>query len=164
MDTLWLIAGILLMLGGIAGCLLPLIPGPPLCFAALLLQQLKEVDPYTANFLWLWAAITAVVTLLDYYIPIYGTKKFGGTKYGAWGSGIGLVVGLFIPPWGIIIGPFIGAFIGEMIAGTNSDSALKAAFGSFLGFLVGTLLKLVVCLVMAWYLFMTIIKPDQLIA
>jgi uncharacterized protein len=164
METLWLVLGILLMLGGIAGCLLPFLPGPPLCFAALLLQQLKEVDPYSANFLWIWAAITLVVSLLDYYIPIYGTKKFGGSKYGAWGSAIGLVIGLFFPPLGIIIGPFVGAFVGEMISSNNSHIAFKAALGSFLGFLVGTLLKLVVCLVMAWYLFMTIIKPDQLIA
>lgn len=152
------------MLGGIAGCLLPFLPGPPLCFAALLLQLSREHDPYSANFLWLWAAITAAVTLLDYYIPIYGTKKFGGSKYGAWGSAIGLVIGLFFSPLGIIIGPFVGAFVGEMISSNNSHVAFKAALGSFLGFLVGTLLKLVVCLVMAWYLFMIIIKPDQLIA
>jgi uncharacterized protein YqgC (DUF456 family) len=164
MDTLWLVLGIILMLGGIAGCLLPLLPGPPLCFAALLLQLLRETDPYSANFLWLWAAIAAVVTLLDYYIPIYGTKKFGGSKYGAWGSAIGLVIGLFFPPLGIIIGPFVGAFVGEMISSNNSKVAFKAAVGSFLGFLVGSLLKLVVCLLMAWYLFMIIIKPDQLIA
>jgi uncharacterized protein YqgC (DUF456 family) len=147
------------MLGGIAGCLLPFLPGPPLSFAALLIMQLKNVSPFTTKFLLIWAGITIVVTLLDYYIPIYGTKKFGGSSYGAWGSAIGLIVGLFVPPVGIIVGPFVGAFIGEMIASNNSHVAFKAALGSFLGFLMGTLLKLVVCLVMAYYLVDAIINP-----
>jgi uncharacterized protein YqgC (DUF456 family) len=164
MDILWLIIGIIFMLVGIAGCLLPLLPGPPLSFAGLLILQLRETSPYSTEFLLWWAGITAVVTILDYFIPIYGTKKFGGSRYGVWGSGIGLVAGLFFPPVGIILGPFIGAFIGEMIFSNNSQVAFKAALGSFLGFLIGTLLKVVVCLVMAWYLLLVIIKPDQIIA
>src|SRR5690606_13567390 len=108
--------------------------------------------PFTAKFLWIWAAITVVVTVLDYVIPLYGTKRFGGTKYGIWGCTMGLVVGIFVPPWGLIIGPFIGAFIGEVIGNTNSEHALKAAFGSFLGFLFGTLLKLIASAVMFYYL------------
>jgi len=152
MDTLWIILGSLLMLAGLAGCILPFLPGPPLAFAALLLQQLREPVPFSTKFLIWWAVIAAVVTLLDYVIPAYGTRKFGGTKYGVWGSVIGLVIGLFVPPLGLIIGPFVGAFIGEMMASSNSQVALRAAVGSFLGFLVGTLLKLVVCAVMGWYL------------
>jgi len=101
--------------------------------------------------------IAAVVTLFDYYIPIYGTKKFGGTTYGVWGCTIGLVAGLWLGPIGIIIGPFAGAFIGEMIANNNSEKAFKAAMGSFIGFLAGTLLKLVVCLVMAYYFVMGVL-------
>jgi uncharacterized protein YqgC (DUF456 family) len=142
----------MLMLAGIAGCILPFLPGPPLAFGALLLQQLRDTAPFSTEFLIWWAVIAAVVTLLDYVIPVYGTKKFGGTKYGVWGSTIGLIVGLFIPPLGLIIGPFVGAFIGEMIASSNSQVAFRAALGSFIGFVVGTLLKLVVCLVMGWYL------------
>ena len=151
MDSLWLILGILLMLAGLAGCILPFLPGPPLCFIALLLQQLRDDPPFSSGFLWLWAGIALAVTLLDYVIPVYGTKKFGGTTYGVWGSTIGLLVGLFVGPLGIIIGPFVGAFVGELLANTNSKQALRAAFGSFVGFLFGTLLKLVTCLVMIWY-------------
>lgn len=151
MDSLWLILGILLMLAGLAGCILPFLPGPPLCFIALLLQQLRDDPPFSSEFLWLWAAIALAVTLLDYVIPVYGTKKFGGTTYGVWGSTIGLLIGLFLGPWGIIIGPFAGAFVGELLANTDSKQALRAAFGSFVGFLFGTLLKLVTCLVMIWY-------------
>jgi uncharacterized protein len=152
MDTLWIILGIVLMLAAIAGCILPFLPGPPLAVGALLIQQLREVAPFSTQFLIWWAIIAAVVTLLDYVIPVYGTKRFGGTKYGVWGSTIGLVAGLFIPPLGLIIGPFVGAFIGEMLASSNSRVALRAALGSFIGFLLGTLLKLVVCVVMGWYL------------
>jgi len=152
MDTLWLIFGIIFMLVGILGCFLPLLPGPPLCYLALLMQQLRSDVPFTAKFLWIWAAITVAVTALDYIIPLYGTRKYGGSKYGMWGCMIGLVAGLWMGPFGIILGPFIGAFIGEMIKSNDSENALKAAWGSFVGFLLGTLLKLVVCLVMAWYL------------
>lgn len=151
MDTLWLILGILLMLGGIAGSVLPFLPGPPLCFVALWIQQLQTNPPYTADFLWTWAGITVAVTVIDYFIPVYGTKKFGGTKAGMWGCIIGLLAGIWAGPVGIIIGPFIGAFIGEMIGNSDSNQALKAAIGSFLGFLAGTLLKLIACFVMAYY-------------
>ncbi len=151
MDMVWFILGIVFMLVGIAGCILPLLPGPPLCFIGLWMQQLRTDVPYSVNFLVIWAGITIAVTLLDYIIPVYGTRKFGGSKYGIWGCTLGLIFGLFIPPWGIILGPFLGAFAGEFLANTNSSQAFKAAFGSFLGFLFGTLLKLVTCLVMGYY-------------
>lgn len=151
MDALWLTLGVILMLAGIAGCILPLIPGPPLCFAALLIQQLQDDPPFTTRFLIIWALIALVVTGLDYVIPIYGTKKFGGTKYGMWGCIIGLVAGLWLGPVGIIVGPFVGALAGELIANRSSEQAMRAALGSFIGFLLGTLLKLIVCFVMVWY-------------
>jgi uncharacterized protein YqgC (DUF456 family) len=157
MDILWIVLGIILMLAGLAGCVLPFLPGPPLCFIGILLQQLKEAPPFTTKFLIIWGIITVVVTLLDYIIPLYGTKKFGGSTYGMWGCTLGLIVGIFIGPWGIIIGPFIGAFIGEIMANANSSQALRAAFGSFVGFLFGTLLKLVVCFVMGWYFVVSLI-------
>jgi uncharacterized protein YqgC (DUF456 family) len=118
----------------------------------LLIQQINSPNPFSTKFLVIWGIITVAITAMDYLIPVYGTKKFGGSKYGVWGCTIGLFVGFFLGPWGIIIGPFIGAFIGEIIANNNSQTALKSAFGSFLGFVFGTLLKLVACLVMGWYL------------
>jgi uncharacterized protein len=151
MDVLWLVLGVILMLVGLAGCILPFLPGPPLCYIALLIQQLQTDPPYTTDFLILWGIITVIVTALDYVIPIYGTKKFGGTKYGMWGCAIGLVAGIWLGPVGLILGPFVGAFVGELLANSNSDQALKAAWGSFVGFLLGTLLKLIVCFVMIWY-------------
>lgn len=151
MDTLLLVLGVILMLGGLAGCILPFLPGPPLCYIALLIQQLQSDAPYTSRFLITWAVITVVVTALDYVIPIYGAKKFGGTKYGMWGCVIGLVAGLWFGPVGIIIGPFLGALVGELIANSGTDQAMRAALGSFIGFLAGTLLKLIACFVMIWY-------------
>jgi uncharacterized protein YqgC (DUF456 family) len=151
MDVWWLVLGTLLMLAGLAGCILPFLPGPPLCYVALLIQQLQTDPPYGINFLIGWAVVTIAVTGLDYVIPIYGTKRFGGTKYGMWGCMIGLMVGLWMGPVGILIGPFVGAFIGELLANSSSGRALRAAYGSFVGFLVGTLLKLVACFVMVWY-------------
>jgi uncharacterized protein YqgC (DUF456 family) len=153
MDVVWIIFGILLMIAGLAGCILPFLPGPPLCYAALLIQQLQDEPPYTSKFLTLWLVITIVVTGLDYIIPVYGTKKFGGTKLGMWGCFIGLIVGLWFGPPGIVLGPFIGALIGELMADRSSEVAIRAAFGSFIGFLVGTLLKLIACFVMIYYFF-----------
>lgn len=151
MDVFWIVLGIILMLVGIAGCILPFLPGPPLCYAALLIQQLQSTPPYTTNFLLIWAGITLLITGLDYVIPVYGTKKFGGTKYGMWGCMIGLLAGLWLGPFGLILGPFAGAFIGELVGNAQSDHALRAAVGSFIGFLMGTLLKLIACFVMGWY-------------
>jgi uncharacterized protein len=151
MDTVWLIFGIIFMLVRLAGCILPLLPGPPVSYVGLLMLQLRADPPFALKFMLLWAGIVVAVTALDYVIPLYGTKRFGGTRYGIWGCTIGLVLGLFIPPWGIIIGPFLGAFLGEVLANNNSDKALRAAFGSFIGFLFGTLLKLVTCVVMIYY-------------
>lgn len=151
MDVLWLVLGVILMLAGLAGCILPFLPGPPLCYLALLVQQLQSDPPYATEFLLIWAGVTLVITGLDYVIPLYGTKRFGGTRYGMWGCVIGLIGGLWVPPWGLIVGPFAGAFIGEMMGNANTDHALRAAFGSFVGFLFGTLLKLVACFVMGWY-------------
>jgi len=99
-----------------------------------------------------------IVQILDYIVPAWGTKKFGGSKYGTWGSIIGLIAGLFflpaLGPFGIITilgGPFLGALIGEKIAGRDSNTATRAAFGSFIGFLAGTFMKLVCSSVITVY-------------
>ena len=151
-DLIWSLTGLVLLLLGIAGCFLPVIPGPPLCWASLLILQLHKEPPFTSDFLIVWAAVVIVVTLLDYYVPVWGTKKFGGTRYGNWGSAIGVITGIFIfPPFGIIIGPFLGAFIGEKIGGKDNRQALRSAWGSFAGFLAGTIMKLAVSLIMGYY-------------
>ncbi len=152
MDLLWIIISGSLIMVGIIGCIVPVIPGPPVSYIGLLVLQLKQLPPYTARFLAIWAVITVAVTILDYVVPVWGTKKFGGSKYGMWGSIIGLFIGLFIfPPFGIIIGPFAGAVIGELITGKEFNKALRSGFGSFIGFVAGTLMKLAVSFFMVYY-------------
>jgi len=153
MDYVWIISGGLLIVAGIIGCFLPFLPGPPLAFLGLLAQQFKSSSPYSSRVILLFLVITVVITLLDYVIPVYSTKKFGGSKYGVWGCTIGLIAGFWLGPFGIIAGPFVGALLGEFIASNDSAQALKAATGSFIGFLAGTFLKLIVCFAMGWYWF-----------
>ncbi len=151
MDTFLIIAGILLLIGGVAGSILPFLPGPPLAYISLILLQLTGRHPFSTAFLVAWAIVVVLVALLDYLIPIWGTKKLGGTKGGMRGATIGLIIGLFVPPWGFVIGPFVGAFVGEIINRQDSHTALRSAFGSFIGFLAGTVVKVVLCLLMAFY-------------
>lgn len=158
MDYVLIVLGILLLISGILGCVLPVLPGPPLSYLGLLVLHFTERYQFSQRFLILWAVITVVVYALDYIIPVWGTKKFGGSKRGVWGSVIGLVIGLFFfPPFGIIIGPFLGAIIGELSSGKDSGTALKSGFGSFIGFLAGTLLKLITSGMMTWYYFKELI-------
>ncbi len=148
-DWLLLSLSIVLIIVGIIGCVLPVIPGPPLSFVGILLIHFTRFSDYETVTLVILGTIAIVVQVLDYIVPVWGTKKFGGTKYGSWGSIIGLIIGLFflpaIGPFGIITilsGPFFGAWIGETIGGQENKKALKAAFGSFVGFLAGTFMKL----------------------
>jgi uncharacterized protein YqgC (DUF456 family) len=151
-DYLLAILGGIMIIVGILGCLLPVLPGPPLSFAGLLLLHFTRFADFSTTFLITWGCVTILVTVLDYVVPIWGTKKFGGSKYGMWGAGIGLVVGIFfLPPIGIIVGPFAGAVIGEAIKGKNATSSFRAGLGSFLGFLAGVGIKLAASIVMTFY-------------
>ena len=148
MDYFLLIFGFILMILGIIGSLLPIIPGPPLSWLGLLSLFFVDKIQMPNSLLITTAIVALIVTALDYYIPSKGTKYFGGTKYGVWGTNIGLLIGVFFPPFGIILGPFIGALIGELIKDqANIDKAFKAALGSFIGFLMSTIIKLVVCII-----------------
>lgn len=159
MDIFLASAGFILIVIGFIGCFLPIIPGPPLSFLGLLFLDFTEKSPFSSDTLWMWAGITLVVTALDYIVPVAGTKRYGGSKRGVWGSTIGLVIGLFFfPPFGIIVGPFVGAFLGEMSTGkTTNKRAFRAAIGSFMGFLVGTILKLIASGWMAWLFFTNLV-------
>jgi uncharacterized protein len=158
MDYFLLVLAILLVLLGIAGCLLPVIPGPPLNFLSLLVLNFTRWGQFETSFLIVFAVIAAIVTVADYIFPVWITKKTGGSRAGVWGAFIGLIIGLFVfPPFGIIFGPLAGAMIGEIIHDSDSDRAFKAGLGSFLGFLLGTGLKLIASFVMTWYFFKALI-------
>lgn len=162
MDILLIILALVLVLAGIIGAIVPGVPGPPLSFLALLMLHFTHGISYADKFLIIMAVIAIVITAVDYWIPIYGTKKFGGTRAGVRGSIAGLVIAVFVLPFlgivigpfgllGIILGPFFGALIGERLAGTPENQAFKAAVGSFLGFVAGTLMKLIYGLVVLFY-------------
>ena len=151
--ALAILSGLLLFIG-LLGAVLPVIPGPILSWVGILILHFTAYAEFSTTFLTVSAAIVVAITALDYLIPIWGTKKFGGTRAGVVGSTIGLIVGLFLGPVGIIFGPFFGALIGELVANKDDFSkALKSATGSFLGFLLGTGLKLVYCGMMIYYYF-----------
>lgn len=145
MDIFLLIVAFLLMLVGIIGCIIPGLPGVPLAYAGLWVAQATDRIDFSWQMLLVWGIVTIVVSVLDYVVPAWGTKRFGGTKYGVWGSTIGVFVGLFLGPWGVIIGPLAGAILGEMLGGKQVKEALKAGWGSFIGLLFGTVLKLICC-------------------
>lgn len=151
MDILLIIAGSICLLAGLAGCILPMLPGPPLAYLSLVLLHFTNKASFSIGELLSWLVLVIAIQLLDYFIPSLGVKKMGGTRWGNWGCIIGTLAGLFLfPPWGILIGPFAGAVIGELLGGQATKHALRAGFGAFLGFLLGTLLKLAVC---GWFIF-----------
>jgi hypothetical protein len=150
-DYILLILGIILMILGIIGCLVPVLPGPPLSFLGLILLHFTRFGNFTNPALITLGAIAVIVTVLDYIVPVWGTKRFGGSKYGTRGATVGLIIGIFLGPMGIILGPLIGAFVGEMIFKDDIGYAFKAGFGSLLGFLTGIGLKLAASFVMTFY-------------
>jgi uncharacterized protein YqgC (DUF456 family) len=148
MDIFLLIVGFIFLLVGIAGSLLPVLPGPLASWLGLLLLYVTKAIPTDWTFLGVTLAIAIIVSVVDNIIPILGTKKFGGSKFGIIGATVGLVIGLFFGPLGIIAGPFLGAFVGELIKDSkDSKKAFKAALGSFIGFLTSTLLKFIMSII-----------------
>jgi len=145
MDLLLFGVGAVLMILGILGSFLPVLPGVPLSWLGLLLLYLAPSIPINYWVLGIAFILAAIIYALQLIIPAMGTKRYGGSKMGMWGATIGLVIGIFVPiPLGIVIGAFAGAFIGEIINKSDSKSALRAAYGSFIGLLASTFMELVV--------------------
>lgn len=150
MDVLLLLVGFILMLLGILGSFLPVLPGPPISWIGLLVLSFTNAVPSDWWLLGITLAIAILVFLLDSIIPVMGTKRFGGSRSGVIGTTVGLVIAIVFPILGflgIIIWPFLGALAGELINKAGKQQAMKAAFGSFLGFLTGTFLKFVVAVI-----------------
>ena len=145
MDLVFIISGLILMLIGIIGSILPIIPGVPISWLGLLILYFAPSLPFDSVFITVTGIVALTLYVLDYIIPAMGTKKFGGSKAGMWGTTIGLIVGIIAPiPFGILIGPFAGAFIGETVFNkTQGPEAFKAAIGSFIGFLGSTFIKFI---------------------
>ena len=149
MDIFLVIVGFCLMGLGLIGSFLPVLPGPLTGWFGLFVLHLTKAVEMTWTFLGITLAVAILIWVLDYFIPAMGTKKFGGSKLGVIGTTVGLIIGLISPiPGGFIIGAFFGALIGEMMHDSKDTSrAVKAAFGSFLGFLFSATLKFMISLV-----------------
>ena len=154
MDVLLIVIGILLILIGVIGCFIPVLPGPPLAYVSLLLLQVSSKAPFSLKFMVIMAIVVAVVTLLDYVVPALGAKKWGGSKYGRVGALLGVFMGLFVfPPFGFIIFPLLGALVGEVLNGAKTGKAFKAAFGTLIGLVFGAIMKFSTVVFIAYYFF-----------
>jgi uncharacterized protein YqgC (DUF456 family) len=162
MEIALVVSAFLLLLIGLLGTVVPVIPGPPLSYIGLLLLQWSGHGGFSTTFLLLWAVLTIAVVVMDYFLPALFTKRFGGSRIAVVGSVLGLIIGIiFFAPTGVIIGPFLGAFTGEMInyrfQKRSSDTnipffkSLKVALGAFLAFILGTGAKLIICMLMIYY-------------
>jgi len=152
METVIFIIALVLLVLGLLGSLIPGLPGPPLSFIGILLIHFFTGTQFSTSFLLTWAFIVILVFLLDYFMQVWGVKKFGGGRKAILGTFLGLFMGLLLPPLGLLIGPFIGAFIGALLEVQDDNTwALKVAIGSFIGFVTGIILKLVVSSVLLYY-------------
>ena len=152
MTVLIIVFSIILLILGVIGSILPIVPGPPLSFVGLLLLHLFTPFVIQEDYLFLFGISAALITFLDYWLQVYSVKLFGGGKASTIGVVAGIVVGVFIfPPLGVLVGPFLGAYIGAIV---ESDfdlvKSFKIAFGSLIGFLGGTILKFVYSIIVIW--------------
>ena len=160
METLIIVLAILAGVIGIAGSILPGLPGPPLSWVGLLILYIwgngtnAAGEPLSTTTLLVWGAVVVVVSVIDYLVPMFFTKVTGGSKYAERGAMAGLLLGIIFTPIGMILGSFLGAFLSELYYNRKgADQALKAAIGSFLGFIMGTGLKTIVSVIMLWKIF-----------
>lgn len=145
MDILLSICAFVLAILGIAGCIVPALPGTLLSYGGLLCAYFTSWSQMGSTALWIWLAVCVAVSLADYLLPAWMTKRFGGSHAGSVGATIGVFVGFFLGPAGIILGPFVGAVAGELVHDRRDMAkALVVGVGSFLSFIVGTGAKLIV--------------------
>lgn len=147
-TTLYLLAGILMLIG-LAGIVVPILPGLPLTFAGMLLAawagDFQTIGGWTIAAL---AGLTALALAVDLVAGLLGAKRVGASRKALLGAFVGTVIGLFFGIPGIIIGPFAGALIGEIIHGRDLAAASKVGFGTWLGMAVGGLAKVMLACVM----------------
>lgn len=153
MDILLIVLGAVCMLLGLLGCVLPALPGPPVSYVGLLLLHCTDRIQFSLMEMLVLLLLVIVAQVLDYFIPILGSKYSGGTRWGSWGAFVGSVVGLFFLPAGLFLGPFLGAVAGELLGAADLVRALKSGIGALAGFLLGTVLKLSLCMyfVILWF-------------
>jgi len=150
MGIILVILAFILFAAGLLGAIVPAIPGLFLSLIGLLVFNWSGYGTISSNVIWIWAGISVLITVMDYFLPSMMAKRFGGSRAASIGSILGLLAGVFLfAPWGMIIGPFIGALAGELIVSrSNIAKAFKVALGAFLAFIVGTGAKLAASIIM----------------
>ncbi len=148
-----IVTGLIMVLLAVVGSVVPVIPGPPLAFASLLvLSYAKGWEPFSSEFLIIAGALALLISVLDYILPAEGARRYGASKYGVIGAVVGIIGGfLIMPPLGIVIGALLGAVLGELAANKSGHDALRAGWGVFLGFMVGTGIRLAFSLAMLFF-------------
>lgn len=158
MDTTLGVIAIICGIIGLLGTIVPVLPGTIISYAGLLCISFSSYSELSSFMLVAWGIVAVAVIVMDYVLPGYFSKKFGGTKAGVTGATVGTILGIFFGPVGIILGPFFGAVLGELIAEKLTfNQALKVGFGSMMSFLVGTLFKLIVGGLMLYYIIKDVI-------
>ncbi len=160
LEGITIATGSILMLLGLAGSILPVLPGPPLGFIGLLLLALAKhfSPPLTATLVIILGMVMVLTIVMDYIIPLLGARRYGASKWGIWGSVLGMVIGIFWPPFGMLVGAFIGAVAGEWLAGKENVEAVRAGWGVMMGTLLATVLRLAVSGIMAYYFVLALLK------
>jgi uncharacterized protein YqgC (DUF456 family) len=153
LEGITIVIGSILMLLGLAGSILPMLPGPPLSFIGLFLLALLThfSPPLTPTLVIILAIVTILVIVMDYIIPLLGAKRYGASKWGIWGSVLGMAIGIFWSPFAMLVGAFIGAVVVEWLVGKKKGEALRAGWGVVMGTLVATILRLGVSGMMTYY-------------
>jgi uncharacterized protein YqgC (DUF456 family) len=160
MTILLIVLGGILVVVGIVGCVVPVLPGPPISYISLIVLSLAyKWKAYSPNFLIVMGVVTVAVTVLDFILPVYLPKRYGASKFGIWGSILGMIAGMiFFPPFGLIIGTFLGAILGELAFNKDKRASVKAALGVFIGTIAAILLKVSVSGIIGFYYFRAVIR------
>ncbi len=152
-DSFFVALGLIVAVIGFIGCIMPAIPGPPLSYASLLMLSLvRDWEPFGLSFLLVMGLLTVVVSALDYIIPAAGARKYGSSKFGVWGSIIGMLLGMiFFSFFGLVLGGLAGAIVGELYAGKTGHAALRAGWGVLIGNVTAILFKMLLSGIMLFY-------------
>jgi uncharacterized protein YqgC (DUF456 family) len=160
LEVIVIIIGAILILLGLVGSVLPVLPGPPLSFIGIFLLALTRnfSPPLTPTLIIIMLAIMITVTVVDYFLPLIGAKKYGASKWGIYGSIVGMIIGVFFSPIGMLLGAFIGAVLVEWMVSRKERQALRAGWGIFIGSILGTILKLGASGIMAYYFLLAVVQ------
>ncbi len=146
--VLYVIAA-LLIVAGVAGTILPVLPGVPLVFAGMLIAAWTDGFQHVGAISLIILGLLAVIALVvDFVAGLLGAKRVGASRLALFGAVVGTLVGIFFGIPGLLIGPFAGALLGELVAGSTMRRATDVGVAAWLGFLIGAVFKLALCFAM----------------